>query len=146
MQDHHHSGLRQLCRRFLAVILIITTNDLQEIISEPIHIPSHSSSCIDVIFSNNSNFVLDGGVHPSLHPHFHQQFTHCKFNFKVEYLPRFQSLVWNSKNPIVMWLKKLLKESIGILFSEKNVYSNISIALEIQNYYCTRIHVPLTLQ
>ena len=146
MQDHHHSGLRQLCRRFLAVILIITTNDLQEIISEPIHIPSHSSSCIDLIFSNHSNFVLDGGVHPSLHPHFHQQFTHCKFNFKVQYLPRYQSLVWNSENPIVMWLKKLLKESIGILFSEKNVYSNISIALEIQNYHCTRIPISLTLQ
>ena len=146
MQDYHHSGLRQLCRRFLAVILIITTNDLQEIMSEPIHIPSHSSCCIDLIFSNHSSFVLDGGVHPSLHPHFHQQFTHCKFNFEVEYLPRYQSPVWNSKNPIVMWLKKLLKESIGILFSEKNVYSNISIALEIQNYHCTRIHVPLTLQ
>ena len=129
MQDHHHSGLRQLCRRFLPVILMITTNDLQEIISEPIHIPSHSSSCIEFIFSNHSNFILDGGVHTSLHPHFYQQFTHCKFNFKVEYLPRYQVWLKFKKSDSDVIKKAIEGVNCSFVFWEECIF---------KYFHCTR--------
>ena len=33
----------------------------------PTHILQHSSSCIDLIFVNQPNLVVDSGIHPSLH-------------------------------------------------------------------------------
>ena len=41
---------------------------LTQLITDPTHILQNSFSCIDLIFTNQPNFVIDNGVHPSLHP------------------------------------------------------------------------------
>ena len=41
---------------------------LSQIISDPTHILSNSSSCTDLIFTNQPNLVTESGVYPSLHP------------------------------------------------------------------------------
>ena len=43
-----------------------------QMLSEPTHVLSSSSSCIDLIFTNQPNMITDSGVHPSLHPNCHQ--------------------------------------------------------------------------
>ena len=40
---------------------------LHQIISEPTHITPYSLSCIDLLFTNQPNMVLNSGVHPSLY-------------------------------------------------------------------------------
>ena len=44
---------------------------LEQIIKEPTHIIGNSSSCIDLIFTNQPNLVMESGVHSSLHSNCH---------------------------------------------------------------------------
>ena len=74
---------------------VTSTHGLEQLISEPTHILSNSSSCIDLIFTNQPNLVVDSGTHPSLHPNCHHQIIHCKINLQVEYPPPYQRHVWN---------------------------------------------------
>ena len=58
---------------------------MKQLISDPTHILQHSSSCIDLIFVNQPNLVIDSGIHPSLHQNCHHQIIFCKLNLKIEY-------------------------------------------------------------
>ena len=40
---------------------------MKQLISAPTHILRHSSRCIDLIFVNQPNLVIDARIHPSLH-------------------------------------------------------------------------------
>ena len=40
---------------------------LYQIINEPTHILPSSTSCIDLIFTNQPNLVINNGARPSLH-------------------------------------------------------------------------------
>ena len=40
---------------------------LHQLISEPTHFMGDSKSCIDLIFTDQPNLVVESGVHPSLH-------------------------------------------------------------------------------
>ena len=72
---------------------LITTYGPEKLISDPSHILPNSSTCIDLIFTDQPNLVVDSGVHPSLHTNCHHQITYCKFNLITEYPPHYQHLV-----------------------------------------------------
>ena len=74
---------------------LTTFYNLYQLISEPTHILQYSQSCIDLIFTNQPNLVIDSGVHPSLYPQCHHQITFCKINLKIEYPPPYTRLVWD---------------------------------------------------
>ena len=40
----------------------------------------HSAFCTDLTFTNQTNLIVDLGVHPSLHESRHHQVVHCKLN------------------------------------------------------------------
>ena len=44
--------------------------------SEPTHLMGGSKSCIDLIFTDQPNLVIETGVHPSLHERCHHQIFH----------------------------------------------------------------------
>ena len=58
---------------------------LSQLICEPTHILSNSSSFIDLIFINKNNLIIDSGVHASLHPNCHYLIVYAKLNVKIEY-------------------------------------------------------------
>ena len=60
---------------------------LRQIINESTHILENSSSCIDLIFTAQTNLSVESGTHPSLHPYCHHQITYAKFNLEVLYTP-----------------------------------------------------------
>ena len=66
---------------------LTTSFGLSQLISDPTHILPNSSSCIDLIFTNQPNLVTESGVHLSLHPKCHYQIVFAKLNLKVEYPP-----------------------------------------------------------
>ena len=72
---------------------VTSTYGLVQLICERTHILSNSPSCIDLIFTNQMNLVVDSGTHPSLHPTCHNQIIHCKMNLEVEYPSPYQSRV-----------------------------------------------------
>ena len=60
---------------------------LQQLISDPTHLPPNSSSCIDLIFTDQPNLTFNSGIHPSFHVKCHLQIIHCKFNLMIVYPP-----------------------------------------------------------
>ena len=71
-----------------------TIYGLQQLIDEPIHIRKNSSSCIDLIFTNQPNLIVNRGTHPSLHENCQHQITFAKDRLRVEYPPPYKSHVW----------------------------------------------------
>ena len=57
---------------------------MKQLISALTHILQHSSICIDLIFFNQPNLVVDSGIHPSLYLNCHHQVIFCKHNLKIE--------------------------------------------------------------
>ena len=72
---------------------LTTVHGLQQLISEPTHLLPNSLSCIDLIFTDQPNLVVDSGVRPSLHPNCHHQIIFCKFNLMIKYPPSCEHLV-----------------------------------------------------
>ena len=55
-----------------SVIDVVTSNyGLHQLIQEPAHILKLSSSYIDLIFTTQSNLVMESGIHSSLHSNCH---------------------------------------------------------------------------
>ena len=68
---------------------------MKQLMSDPTQILQYSSSCIDLIFVNQPNLVIDSGIHPSLHQNCHHQIIFCKLNLKIEYSPTYAREVWD---------------------------------------------------
>ena len=64
---------------------LTTIHGLHQLISQPTHLLPTSSTCIDLIFTDQPNLVVNSGAHPSLHKNCHHQITFCKLNLKIEY-------------------------------------------------------------
>ena len=71
---------------------------LYGLINESTHILPSSSSCIDLISTNQSKMITDSGVHPSLHESRHHQIIFAKINMKIFYLPPYKRLIWDYRN------------------------------------------------
>ena len=72
-----------------------TLNGFHQIISESTYVQRNNSSCIDLIFTDQPSFVINNGVHASLHSSCHHQIIHCTFNLNIVYPPPYQRLLWN---------------------------------------------------
>ena len=68
---------------------------LQQIINEPTYLNSNSSSCIDLIFTSQTNLVMKSGIHSSLHPNCHHQIIFAKINLKIYYPPPYEREIWH---------------------------------------------------
>ena len=66
---------------------LMTTYGFKQLISDATHILPQSLSCIDLIFTDQPEYVIDCGTHLSLNKNCHHQITFCKLNLKVEYPP-----------------------------------------------------------
>ena len=74
---------------------LIISCGFYQLISDPKNPLQNSSSCTDLIFTDQSNLVVDSGVHPFLHPNCHHQITFSRYNLPVEYSLLYERLVWD---------------------------------------------------
>ena len=103
-------------------ILLLSHGDI-EVNSGP-----NTSSCIDLIFTDQPNLVVDSGVHPSLHSNCHHQITYCKFNLFIEYSPPYERQVWDYKHADTSSIKKSLNQvNWNQLLQNKNVNEQVAI-------------------
>ena len=96
---------------------------MKQVIAEPTHILESSASCIDLIFSNQPNILMDSGVHSSLHEKFHHQIIYSKLSLKIKYPPPHICKNWDYNRTET----DLMNRSIEIfdlcyLFSSENVH------------------------
>ena len=65
---------------------LASSNGFSQLINEPTHIQTSSSSCLDLIFTDQPNLSINSGVHSSLHSNCHHQIVHSSFNLNIHYL------------------------------------------------------------
>ena len=65
---------------------LTSSNGFFQLINEATHIQANSSSCIDLILTDQSNLPVSSGVHSSLHPNCHHHIVHSRINLNIYYL------------------------------------------------------------
>ena len=63
---------------------LTTVHGFHQLISQPTHLLTQISSCIDLIFTNQPNLIVDSDIYPSLHSNYHYQITYSKLRANVE--------------------------------------------------------------
>ena len=101
---------------------ITSTFGLQQIINEPTHIIGDASSGIDLMFTSQSDLVMESGVHSSLHPNCHHQITYAKFNLKIHYPRPNERKIWHYEKANVDCIRKSIDE-----FSWEKCFANTSV-------------------
>ena len=105
---------------------LTSTNGFSQLINEPTHTQTNSSSCIDLIFTNQPNLSVNSGVHSSLHPNCHHQIVYSTFNLNIYYPPPYQRLVWDYKKADEKSIRKALDlVNWERLFDHKNIDSQV---------------------
>ena len=65
--------------------ILAWSHGLHQLINEQIHLLDSSSSCIDLIFTDQPNLVMESGFQPSLHQNCHHQLVFVKFDLSIYY-------------------------------------------------------------
>ena len=68
---------------------------LHQLISEPTHLMGDSKSCIDLIFTDQPNLIVESGVHPSLHEQCHHQIVYGKVSVSSIPVPPYTRRIWH---------------------------------------------------
>ena len=78
---------------------LTTMLGLTLLINEPTNFESNkNTSCIDLVFTEQPNLVLESGTCTSLDPYCHHQITYCRFNFKMPPPPLFDRKIDDGAN------------------------------------------------
>ena len=90
------------------------------------HVQANSSSCIDLIFTDQPNLSVNSGVHSSLHQNCHHQIVYSTFNLNIYYPPPYQRLVWDYKKVDSANIRKAL-DSVNWerLFDQKDINTQV---------------------
>ena len=87
---------------------VSSSHGLDQLITDATHVLPQSSSCIDLIFIDQPNLVIESGVHSSLYANCYHQITHCKLNLKIVFPFPYERLAWNCKKADVTAMRKAL--------------------------------------
>ena len=109
---------------------VVSFYGLNQLIKDPTHILPTTSSCIDLIFTDQTSMIRDSGVHSSLHPNCHHQIIFCKLNLKIYYPPSYERVVWNYEKANIGLISRAINE-----FDWENsfLHKNIDEQLKIFN-------------
>ena len=91
----------------LNLFSLMSSNGFSRLINEPTHIQI-SSSCIDLIFTDQPNLSMNAGVYSTLHSNCHHQIVHSGFNLNICYPPPYQRLIWDYKKAHSTKIRKAL--------------------------------------
>ena len=116
----------------LKLFSLTSANGFSQLINEPTHFQGNSSSCIDLIFTNQGNLSLNSGVHTSLHPKCKHQIIHSSFNLNIYYPPPYQRLIWDYKKADPLKISKAL-DSVNWerLFSQHDINQQVKTLNEV---------------
>ena len=73
----------------------------------------NSKSCIDLMFTDQPNLVIESGVHPSLHEHCHHKIIYGKLSVSSIALPPYTRRICYYDKADFVAIMKILKCFIG---------------------------------
>ena len=88
---------------------LTTSYDLSQVLSYSNYILANSSLCIDFIFTNYCNLIIESEVHPSVHPNHNRQIVFVKLNLKSEHPPLYDHSKLDYKNANVQPINRSIK-------------------------------------
>ena len=107
---------------------ITTLLGFSQLINKPTNFePNKTASCIDLIFTNQSNLVLESGIHPSLYNMCHHQIVYAKLSLKIHVPPSYKREVWNYNRAQV----DLIKRSI-VNFDWDKAFRSLSVNEQVE--------------
>ena len=107
---------------------MISLYGFDQLISDTTNLLLALSSCIDLIFTDQPNLVVDRGVHPSFYANCHYQITHCNLNLMIAYPLPYECLVWEYKRANESTINAALNEvDLEFLFSNKGINQQVII-------------------
>ena len=84
---------------------------LSQLINEPTNFePNKRPTCIDLIFTDQPNLILESGTRSSLDPLCHHQITHCRFNYRIPPPPSFERKIWVYEKANVTQIRKSIAQ------------------------------------
>ena len=86
------------------------------------HISNAWSSCIDLIFTSQTNLITDSGVHSSLYPICHHQIFFAKLNFHIVYPPPYLQEIWYYRVANTELIRRAIKK-----FNWERAFLNSSV-------------------
>ena len=88
---------------------LTSSNGFSQLISEPTHFQTNSSSLLDFIFTNQPNLSVNSGVRSPLHQNCHHQIVYSTFNLDIYYGGGpYQRLVWDYEKADSATIRKFL--------------------------------------
>ena len=88
--------------------LLTSQFGLNQIINEPTHITNNFSTCIVLLFTSQTNLVIESGVHFSLYPNCHHQMVFAKFDLRIFYTPPYKRNVWHFKQANIELIRQAI--------------------------------------
>ena len=82
---------------------------LHQLISEPTHSIGESNSCIDLIFTDHSNLIIDCGVHQSLHSQCNYQIIYGRLSVSNISLPPYTCRIWHYDKADFVAIRKFIE-------------------------------------
>ena len=80
---------------------------LSQVISEPTNFePNKNPSCIDLVFTDQPNLILDSVTRASLDPYCHHQIIYCNVNFKIPPPPPLDRKIWHFNRANLVAIKR----------------------------------------
>ena len=74
---------------------IFNSHGLKQLVNQPTHITDTSSSCIDLIVTDQPNLFLECDIHPSLHSNCHHQINFVTLNVQCPPPPPHPRRIWH---------------------------------------------------
>ena len=104
-------------------------NGLQQIINEPTHFPRESiATCIDHIFTNQRDTIIDSGAIPSPDPCCKHSIVYGKINMNVPPPPPYKRKIWDYNKANVSQIKiDLSQANWGLLLQNKTANHMVEI-------------------
>ena len=120
----------------IEISAITSSYGLTQIITEATHILPNSSSCIDLLFTNQPNMITKSGTYSSLHPNCHHQIIYANINFKVFFPPPYERKVWHYTRCDIEGIRKSIDN-----IDWNRVFRNLNIhqQVELFNNYLMNI-------
>ena len=115
----------------------VTSNyGLHQLIQEPTYILNSFSSCIDSIFTSQSDLDMESGLYSSLHPSCHHQLDFSKFNLSILYPPPYERTVWFYEKANLELIRRPINE-----FDWIRALSNVSIDKKVCYFTETLLNI-----
>ena len=87
-----------------------TTEGYSQLVNKPTDCANGSSSCIDLIFTSNTNLVTDNGVDPTLYKTCHHNLIFGKISSNIPLHPPFYRDIWDYKRANVEMIQKAITD------------------------------------